>query len=92
MFVCHRANIFPEPPQGSEAKGMYFVQEGKVRIVKTNEETNEIEECVTLEKGSYFGELALINKRPTLASVYAASVEVTVACKCGAPILMISAY
>ncbi|OTF78431.1 cAMP-dependent protein kinase type II regulatory subunit-like protein [Euroglyphus maynei] len=56
--------------QGDEADGMYFVQEGVVRIVK--EENGQEQELSRVEKGGYFGELALITKKPRAATVYAA--------------------
>ncbi|CAG2182904.1 unnamed protein product [Oppiella nova] len=57
---------------------MYFVQEGIVRIIKITEEGHE-QELSRLEKGGYFGELALITHRPRAASAYALSAEVKLA-------------
>ncbi|XP_027196687.2 cAMP-dependent protein kinase type II regulatory subunit isoform X2 [Dermatophagoides pteronyssinus] len=63
--------------QGDQADGMYFVQEGVVRIVK--EENGQEQELSRVEKGGYFGELALITKKPRAATVYAATDEVKLA-------------
>jgi cAMP-dependent protein kinase regulator len=65
--------------QGDEADGMYFVQEGVVRIVKINEDDGHEQELSRLEKGGYFGELALITHKPRAASAYALSPEVKLA-------------
>lgn len=55
--------------QGDEADGMYFIEEGSVsvRIKKGDQEV----EVVTLQKGKYFGEVALIEDKPRTAAVYA---------------------
>lgn len=50
------------------ANGMYFVESGKVRIVR--EEDDEEVELKILGVGEYFGELALVNKAPRSASAY----------------------
>ncbi|XP_075585317.1 uncharacterized protein LOC124498371 [Dermatophagoides farinae] len=63
--------------QGDQADGMYFVQEGIVRIIK--EENGQEQELSRVEKGGYFGELALITKKSRAATVYAASAEVKLA-------------
>ena len=49
---------------GDDAKGMFFIEEGEVRIIKSG--TDE----VILSKGDYFGEFALINKTRRSASAY----------------------
>ncbi|XP_076041124.1 cAMP-dependent protein kinase type II regulatory subunit isoform X2 [Oratosquilla oratoria] len=56
--------------QGEAADGMYFVEEGTVRIimVNSNKEEKEISRVTT---GGYFGELALVTKKPRAASIYA---------------------
>ncbi|UYV74196.1 PRKAR2B [Cordylochernes scorpioides] len=68
--------------QGDEAEGMYFVEEGTVRVTMHSEtDSNEVE-MSRLTKGEYFGarstkfklgvtELALVTHRPRAASVYA---------------------
>lgn len=55
--------------QGDAADGMYFIEEGKVSI-KIHQVTGETE-ISKLEKGQYFGELALVTHRPRAASAYA---------------------
>jgi len=59
--------------QGEQAKCMYFIQTGQVRIViELDGETKEIK---SLTKGDYFGELALLTKKPRSATVYAVGNE-----------------
>lgn len=55
--------------QGEAGKEMYFIESGAVRVV-VKEKSREVE-VNQLSKGSYFGEMALITKRPRAASVYA---------------------
>lgn len=63
--------------QGDVADCMYFVEEGRVRIVmrgkpEANHLTGEEEvEVNIIEKGGYFGELALVTHKPRAASAYA---------------------
>lgn len=63
---------------GDAADGMYFVEEGTV-IIKIQQDKGETE-ISKLEKGQYFGELALVTHRPRAASAYAQN-NVKVACK-----------
>ncbi|RWS08365.1 cAMP-dependent protein kinase type II regulatory subunit-like protein [Dinothrombium tinctorium] len=56
--------------EGDEADGMYFIEQGTVRVTKTNE-NGEQREISRLTNGAYFGELALITHKPRAASVYA---------------------
>jgi len=56
--------------QGDEADGMYFVEQGSVRIMRT-EPGQEDKQVNVLEVGGYLGELALITKNPRAASAYA---------------------
>lgn len=58
---------------------MYFIEEGTVSI-KMLQDGGE-KEISKLEKGQYFGELALVTHKPRAASVYAQSSNVKVACK-----------
>jgi cAMP-dependent protein kinase regulator len=59
--------------QGEQAKCMYFIETGHVRIViELDGETKEIK---SLTKGDYFGELALLTKKPRSATVYAVGHE-----------------
>lgn len=56
--------------QGDAADGMYFVEDGMVRIVKVDHNGVE-KELNRASKGGYFGELALLTKKPRAATVYA---------------------
>ncbi|XP_040155801.1 cAMP-dependent protein kinase type II regulatory subunit isoform X1 [Anopheles arabiensis] len=55
--------------QGDAADGMYFIEDGKVSI-RIQQDAGEVE-ISNLEKGGYFGELALVTHRPRAASAYA---------------------
>lgn len=57
---------------------MYFIEDGTVSI-KMLQDGGE-KEISKLDKGQYFGELALVTHKPRAASVYAQS-NVKVACK-----------
>lgn len=57
---------------------MYFIEDGTVSI-KIHQDGGETE-ISKLEKGQYFGELALVTHRPRAASAYAQN-TVKVACK-----------
>lgn len=63
---------------GDAADGMYFIEDGKVSI-RIQQDAGEVE-ISNLEKGGYFGELALVTHRPRAASAYAVD-NVKVACK-----------
>jgi len=65
---------------GDAADGMYFIEEGQVSI-KMHQVNGETE-ISKLEKGQYFGELALVTHRPRAASAYAQD-NVKIACKYG---------
>ncbi|XP_045594825.2 cAMP-dependent protein kinase type II regulatory subunit isoform X1 [Procambarus clarkii] len=56
--------------QGDSADGMYFVEDGTVRITMVKE-NNEEKEISRVSIGGYFGELALVTKKARAASVYA---------------------
>ncbi|XP_063242250.1 cAMP-dependent protein kinase type II regulatory subunit [Bacillus rossius redtenbacheri] len=56
--------------QGDSADGMYFVEDGLVQITVLNDDGREVE-VSRVEKGGYFGELALVTHKPRAASVYA---------------------
>uniref|UniRef100_T1E240 cAMP-dependent protein kinase type II regulatory subunit n=1 Tax=Psorophora albipes TaxID=869069 RepID=T1E240_9DIPT len=55
--------------QGDAADGMYFIEDGTVSI-RIQQDAGEVE-ISRLEKGQYFGELALVTHRPRAASAYA---------------------
>ncbi|XP_067126019.1 cAMP-dependent protein kinase type II regulatory subunit-like isoform X2 [Centruroides vittatus] len=60
--------------QGDKADGMYFIEEGTVRVTMVTSEGPERGKQVEmsrLKKGEYFGELALVTQKPRAASVYA---------------------
>ncbi|KAK6178687.1 hypothetical protein SNE40_011213 [Patella caerulea] len=56
--------------QGDDADGIYFVEDGHIRITIDNPEGSE-QEIATRSTGTYFGELALIENKPRTANVYA---------------------
>ncbi|KAK7116699.1 cAMP-dependent protein kinase type II regulatory subunit-like [Littorina saxatilis] len=56
--------------QGAEADGMYFLENGSVRIT-INKGGGEEQQVGKLAKGKYFGELALIENKPRSANVIA---------------------
>ncbi|RUS87434.1 hypothetical protein EGW08_004809 [Elysia chlorotica] len=63
--------------QGDKADCMYFVEEGQVRVAMVNKK-NGADPKATTEKeisrvgpGGFFGELALVTRKPRAASVYA---------------------
>jgi len=56
--------------QGDMADGMYFIEDGTVRIVKVDANGEE-KELNRATKGGYFGELALLTNKPRAATVYA---------------------
>lgn len=60
--------------QGDKADGMYFIEEGTVKVTMVTSEGPERGKQVEmsrLKKGEYFGELALVTQKPRAASVYA---------------------
>ncbi|CAH1725291.1 unnamed protein product [Aphis gossypii] len=56
--------------QGDPGDGMYFVEEGIVNVLVTSE-TGEQIKVNQIEKGGYFGELALVTHKGRAASVFA---------------------
>uniref|UniRef100_A0A8D8RHC7 cAMP-dependent protein kinase type II regulatory subunit n=1 Tax=Cacopsylla melanoneura TaxID=428564 RepID=A0A8D8RHC7_9HEMI len=56
--------------QGDAADGMYFLEEGTCRITIYADNGQEVE-IKKVDKGGYFGELALVTHKPRAASVYA---------------------
>lgn len=55
--------------QDEEAKNMFFVEKGSVRILRDHD--GQSKELAVVEEGGYFGELALLTKKPRAATVYA---------------------
>ncbi|XP_005108712.2 cAMP-dependent protein kinase type II regulatory subunit [Aplysia californica] len=55
--------------QGDEADGMYFVEDGTLSVI-INKQGNPVE-VARLQKGKYFGEVALIEDKPRTATVQA---------------------
>ena len=58
--------------QGDPGIGLYIIREGKVRIIRSDEEDNEIELAI-FSKGDFFGELAMIDGEKRSASAVAKS-------------------
>ncbi|XP_076176073.1 cAMP-dependent protein kinase type II regulatory subunit isoform X2 [Ptiloglossa arizonensis] len=56
--------------EGDTADGMYFVEDGVVRIIKLGDHGREIE-INRVPAGGYLGELALVTHKPRAASAYA---------------------
>jgi len=56
--------------QGDPGIGLYVIREGKVRIIRSDEEGNEIE-LATFSKGDFFGELAMVDGEKRSASAVA---------------------
>lgn len=59
--------------QGDKADCMYFVEEGQVRVAMINKAdptATEEKEVSRIGPGGYFGELALVTRKPRAASVY----------------------
>jgi len=56
--------------QGDTADGMYFVEEGIVKITKLGDNGKEVE-INRVDSGGYLGELALVTHKPRAASAYA---------------------
>src|SRR5207237_6559833 len=56
--------------QGDAANGMYFVESGKVKVIRKDEKGKE-KELTTISKGGYFGELALLTNKPRAATIIA---------------------
>jgi len=55
--------------QGEPGLNMYFVESGQVKVVR--EQDGQAKELAVLSKGAYFGELALLTKKPRAATVRA---------------------
>lgn len=55
--------------QGDAADGMYFIEQGSVKI-SVKDENNQDVEIKRLKHGDYFGELALVTHKPRAASAY----------------------
>ena len=58
--------LFKEGAQGDE---MYLIRSGKIRIVKDLEGTQKT--LAVIGEGEFFGEMALLDKRPRSASAIA---------------------
>ncbi|XP_073994144.1 cAMP-dependent protein kinase type II regulatory subunit isoform X1 [Rhodnius prolixus] len=56
--------------QGDAADGMYFVENGHIKITIIGDNGKEVE-IKRIQKGEYFGELALVTHKPRAASAYA---------------------
>jgi len=69
LVIEQGQTIFREGDEGNRA---FIIQEGAVDIVKTNAAGEEVI-LGTVEKGGIFGEMALIDDQPRMASARAAS-------------------
>lgn len=59
--------------EGDAGDGMYFIVEGCVRIEKRARATGAVQKALAvLEAGDYFGEMALLDRKPRSASAVAA--------------------
>ncbi len=56
--------------QGDPGIGLYVIREGKVRIIRSDEDGNEIELAI-FSKGDFFGELAMVDGEKRSASAVA---------------------
>jgi len=56
--------------QGDPGIGLYVIREGKVRIIRADEDDNEIELAI-FSKGDFFGELAMVDGEKRSASAVA---------------------
>jgi cAMP-dependent protein kinase regulator len=63
--------------EGAEADGMYFIEQGRVRVTITRDGRET--DASVVETGGYFGEMALVENAPRSASVYADGGPVRVA-------------
>lgn len=59
--------------EGELSWGLYLILSGSVGIIKTNKFTGETYDVGTLRKGSFFGEMSLIDNNPRSATVKALS-------------------
>ncbi len=57
--------------QNDQANGIYFIESGSVQVFQEDDETESLRDLGKLERGQYFGEVALINKSPRSATVVA---------------------
>lgn len=57
--------------QGDRGEEMFFVEDGKIRIMMKRADETDEKEVTLIEKGGYFGELALLTSHPRAASAYA---------------------
>eukprot|EP00127_Corallochytrium_limacisporum_P004132 Clim_evm77s157 gene=Clim_evmTU77s157 len=64
--------------EGEEGDAFFFVEDGTVTVkVNAKDGSSDMKEVKKLQTGEYFGELALIDKKPRAASIFA---EGTVKC------------
>ncbi|XP_066916073.1 cAMP-dependent protein kinase type II regulatory subunit-like isoform X2 [Clytia hemisphaerica] len=57
--------------EGDAASEMYFIMQGKAVVRAMDKNTKSQKDIVELDRGQYFGELALVLKKPRVASVFA---------------------
>ena len=67
----HRLSMAPEQvvfAEGDEPDGMYILLEGRAKVLRCNGEGRQLA-LATFERGSFFGELALLEGRPRSATI-----------------------
>ncbi|GFR25631.1 cAMP-dependent protein kinase type II regulatory subunit [Trichonephila clavata] len=57
--------------EGDEGDGMYFIEEGSVKVTQKSTQKKEEQEVALLGPGEYFGEMALVKKQPRAGTVTA---------------------
>lgn len=75
MFTGNAVQILHKLPlTGDPADGMYFVESGQLRVsINITDTASSSQQVTDLERGDYFGELALLTSRPRAATVRAES-------------------
>jgi CRP/FNR family cyclic AMP-dependent transcriptional regulator len=67
LVIAEGASVFTEGELGNVA---YIVQDGSIEIVRSSGDSLKV--LATVEKGGIFGEMALVDDKPRMASARAA--------------------